>query len=426
VTTPAATSRAFGGRALWGVGDQAVSSLTNFAMLVVAARALDLDEFGALALALAAYAVALGVTRALSGEPLAVCYSAGSVERAASESRGAVATAGVAGVACAVVVALVGLVIGGTVGTALLVLALVLPGLVVQDTWRFAFFAMGRARAACLNDTVWLAALVALLVVLGSGSVAAVLFAWGLAAAVAAIVAVAQARFLPDVRAVRSWLHRHAHLWSRYVAEFLTVTASWQAALLGLGVIAGLAAVGALRAGQVLLGPLNVAFLAVPLVAVPESARLWRAERGTPLRHGAWLGTGLAALALVWGAVVACIPDGLGHDLLGASWDPARSLLVPLVVVMVTMGVNLGFLCALRVLGAAKESLAVRLVSAPLVLVLAILGGAIDGANGAAWGWALAGVLALPLWWRAARRASAPGAGHATRIPMAEPAPVGP
>jgi len=163
-------SRAAARRAAWGVADQAVSSLTNFAVLVVAARALDLEEFGALALALAAYSVALGVTRALSGEPLTVCYSATSVERTASEARGALATAGAAGVLCGVVFALVGAVLGGSVGTALLVLAVVVPGLVIQDTWRFVFFAMGRARAACVNDTVWLVVLGILLVVVGSRS----------------------------------------------------------------------------------------------------------------------------------------------------------------------------------------------------------------------------------------------------------------
>jgi O-antigen/teichoic acid export membrane protein len=402
-------SRAAARRAAWGVADQAVSSLTNFAVLVVAARALDLEEFGALALALAAYSVALGVTRALSGEPLTVCYSATSVERTASEARGALATAGAAGVLCGVVFALVGAVLGGSVGTALLVLAVVVPGLVIQDTWRFVFFAMGRARAACVNDTVWLVVLGILLVVVGSRSLVDVLLAWGLGATVAAAVAMVQARFVPDVREIDGWLRRHVRLWPRYVVEFLTVTAGWQAALLGLGIISGLAAVGALRAGQVLVGPLNVAFLAVPLVAVPESARLWRANRGTPARHGALVSTGLAAFALLWGLLVALIPDGLARDLLGASWSSARALLVPLVVVMVIMGANLGCFCALRVLGAARESLAVRLVSAPLVLVLATLGGALDGAEGAAWGWAVAGIVAVPLWWRAVRRASRSG-----------------
>jgi O-antigen/teichoic acid export membrane protein len=426
VTPPAVTSRVAARRAAWGVGDQAVSSLTNFALLVVAARSLDPAEFGALAIALAAYGIALGITRALCGEPLAVCYSATSVQRVSSEARGALATAAAAGVTCGCVSALVGVVLGGALGTALIVLAVVIPGLVIQDTWRFAFFAMGRARAACANDVVWLLALGLLLVAVGSRSLTAVLLAWGLGGSIAAIVAIAQARFVPDPRRIGGWLRRHAHLWPRYVMEFLTVTAGWQAALLGLGVIAGLAAVGALRAGQVLLGPLNVAFLAVPLVAVPESARLWRAGRGSPARHGAWVSATLASLALVWGLLVALIPDEVGQDLLGASWTAARSLLAPLVVVMVLMGMNLGWFCALRVLGAARESLGVRLVSAPLVLAFAMVGGALDGAEGAAWGWALAGVVAVPLWWRAVKRASRAPNGDLLVEPLVEPAGVGP
>ena len=55
------------------------------------------------------------------------------------------------------------LVLGGPVGRALLALAVCLPGLLVQDCWRFAFMARGTPRSALLNDGVWAMALVPLL-----------------------------------------------------------------------------------------------------------------------------------------------------------------------------------------------------------------------------------------------------------------------
>lgn len=409
MSTQVGSSRATVRRAGWGVADQAVSSLTNFAIVVVAARALTLDEFGAVSVALAVYAVALGIVRAMAGEPLVVCHSATTPEQAAGTARGALATALGLGIVGAAGLVVVGASVGGDLGAALVALALVLPGLVVQDTWRFTFFALGRARSAFANDTVWFLGLAVGLLAFPVDSIPRVVLAWGAAAGVAALLACVQARLLPAARRVRPWLGDHAHLWPRYVSEFLTVSAGWHAALLGLGVVAGVAAVGTLRAGQVLVGPLNVAFLAVPLVAVPESARLWRAGHGAPARHGVWISAALASLALGWGCVVAVLPASVGQSLLGSAWTDARSILLPVSVVMVVMGVNLGSFCALRVLGAARESLGVRLVSTPVVLVMATVGGAVDGARGAAWGWALAAGLAAPLWVRAVRRVSAVG-----------------
>ena len=43
--------------------------------------------------------------------------------------------------------------IGGTAGAAFLALGLTLPGLMLQDSWRYSFFALGRGSQAFLNDT---------------------------------------------------------------------------------------------------------------------------------------------------------------------------------------------------------------------------------------------------------------------------------
>src|SRR5690349_4503630 len=85
-------------RISWGVGDQALSSLTNFALLIVAAHELHRREFGALALAVAAYTVALGLTRAMVGEPLLVEYSSTDADDTRAVSGGATATALMCGV----------------------------------------------------------------------------------------------------------------------------------------------------------------------------------------------------------------------------------------------------------------------------------------------------------------------------------------
>src|SRR4249919_2589534 len=59
----------------WGVADQALSSLTNFALGVAVARSVSAEDFGAYAIAFSAYLVALNVTRHLSVQPIAIRYA---------------------------------------------------------------------------------------------------------------------------------------------------------------------------------------------------------------------------------------------------------------------------------------------------------------------------------------------------------------
>ena len=70
----------------------------------------------------------------------------------------------------------------------------------MQDSWRYAFFALGRGSQAFLNDMVWASVLLPALVFLrvtGQTNVFWFVFAWGAAAAVAAAVGPLQARVVP-------------------------------------------------------------------------------------------------------------------------------------------------------------------------------------------------------------------------------------
>ncbi|MYR61066.1 hypothetical protein GTY54_34200, partial [Streptomyces sp. SID625] len=87
------------------------------------------------------------------------------------------------GAACLVA----GLGLGGRVGPAFACLGVMLPGLLLQDSWRFAFFAAGAGRKAFVNDVVSGVVLVPAMVVAARvGSVPAFVLAWGAAATVAA------------------------------------------------------------------------------------------------------------------------------------------------------------------------------------------------------------------------------------------------
>ena len=129
----------------WGVVDQAVSSLTNFAVSIYVVHALGVVQFGAFSLAYVTYAFALTASRGLATDPLMVRFSGTALpiwKRAVARCTGTAAVVGFAIGACVLTAAIL---LGGAVRGAFLALGLTLPGLLLQDSWRYSFFALGTA-----------------------------------------------------------------------------------------------------------------------------------------------------------------------------------------------------------------------------------------------------------------------------------------
>ncbi|MGH3914925.1 MAG: hypothetical protein ACRDTC_16185, partial [Pseudonocardiaceae bacterium] len=271
------TARAMAGRLSWGLADQAVSSLTNFAVGIFVARSLGATGFGVFTIAWVTYGVVLNVSRGLATDPLVVRFSgvpAQSWRAAVSRSSG---TALLIGLVSGAVSVLAGVLLGGTVGAGFIALGLVLPALLLQDSWRFAFFAAGQGRQAFTNDVVWAAALIpALVFAVEHGSVFGFVLAWGLSGAVAAGYGCLQARLLPRLAGMRTWLRQQRDLGPRYLIENVSNSGASQLRMYGLGAIAGLAEVGALRGAELLLGPFLAVLMGLGMVAVPEAARVLR------------------------------------------------------------------------------------------------------------------------------------------------------
>jgi O-antigen/teichoic acid export membrane protein len=389
-------------RAVWGLADQVLSSLTNFAVGVVVARSLGAEVFGAFTLAFSTYLVALNVSRALATEPLAIRYSVAPVanwRRAVGSATGTAAMVGAAGgVGCLLVAWL----LAGPTRGAFLALGLTLPGLLLQDGWRFVFFSRRRGLSAFLNDLFWGLALVpalGVLLVTGHASVSLLVLAWGGAANVAALVGVLQARVTPRPLAAGAWLGKHRDLAPRYLAEFVALSGAIQLYLWGIGAITGLAAVGALRAAQMLVSPLSIVLMGITMMGVPEAIRILDRSAKGFVTLGAVLSATLGMAVLLWGAVLLFAPARLGLWLLGPSWEPARQVLLPIVLWLVGGAVILGPEIGLRALAAARRSLRARMAGSALSVVGALLGSMTGGALGAAWGLALASLAGAPLWW---------------------------
>jgi O-antigen/teichoic acid export membrane protein len=418
----------------WGLADQSLSSLTNFALAVLVARNVSTAGLGAFGLAFTTYTITLGATRALCSEPLTVRYSA---TEEPEWRRGASAATGVAlvlGILAGLVCIAASFLFTGTLRPSLIVLGVSMPGLIVQDTWRSAFFCHLRGAYAFANDLAWAiaqVALVAAVLVAGMQTAPAFILAWAGAANVAAVFGSVQAGFLPRPQDTRRWLSRHRDLGPRYLVEFIARNAAQSGAMYATAAFAGLEAAGALRGAQVALGPLNVLNMGVTSPAIAESVRISRRSVRRMLRFVSILGVVLVTVFILWGVAMYFAPDAVGRALLKRSWEPAHAVILPYTLVMAASGMLTAATVGLRAMAAARRSMRSRLITGVLAVTGGTVGAATNGASGAALGLAAGLWIGGIQWWQQLaaavseeeeRRTAAASAERAQAVPGLDPA----
>jgi O-antigen/teichoic acid export membrane protein len=397
------------GRLGWGVADQGVSSVTNAAISLYAARALIPADFGAFSLAYVTYAFALNASRGLATDPLMVRFSGTDRATWRRAVAGSTATALVVGVVLGACVLGVAMAMGGTARLAFFALGLTLPGLMLQDSWRYSFFAHGRGSQAFLSDTIWALAMLPELYLIRHThhqNVFWFVLCWGAAAGLAAAIGPVQAWVIPNLSAVPKWVSRHRDLGPRYLMENTANSGAAQLRSYGLGLITGLAAVGYVQGATTLMGPFMVVFMGMSLVTVPEAARVLRnSPRRLPL-FCLVVAVGLTLAALAWGGLLLiALPRGLGHLLLPTLWKQAYPIVLPTTLGLAGATCIAGASAGLRAMGASKRSLRTQVIASALYVVAALAGAAEGGAVGAVRGTAAAVWAGALLWWWQLHRA---------------------
>jgi O-antigen/teichoic acid export membrane protein len=396
-------------------------------LAVVVARSVGRAEFGAFSVCFLIFGVCIGVERALVGQPMSIRYSSANALRWTDGVSRALGTALAWSTGAGALCVVTGWWLDGPLGPALIATGVVLPALVVQDSARLAFFARSGARLAAMNDALWAVVqcvLIGALIAADLVTVPSLVLAWGAAAAVCVLVALAQLGALPSVRGARSWLREHRDLWGYLLAEYVLGAGAFQGGVLVVGALAGgargLAIVGAFRAAQVVLGPLGVLAAAIQTFALPQLSRRTELSARARWQVATGIGAAMATVSGVYVVVVHLLPSRVGHTLFRSSWDGAREVLLPIAV-----GAGAGWLClgtatGIYALGLARRTFWIMCVEAPLVFTLMIAGSVLDGARGAAWGLCLDQVLLVPVWfWVFARilrnpSSTAAGSGRST------------
>jgi O-antigen/teichoic acid export membrane protein len=288
----------------------------------------------------------------------------------------------------------------------LIVFGCLQPAVLLQEVWRYVFVAEGKPRAAALNDSVWLAFTLVLLSLTQVTQISftdAIIF-WGIGAAAAAAFGIHQTGTVPRPRRAGYFLAQHRTYWSRIGPEQFVLATSWQVGLLLVAAIAGLEAVGALRAAQTALGPASVFIVAAPLALVPELARL-DAEESSIKGWAAVSAAFLGFLPLIAGVLLLNLPEFVGEWFLGSSWSAGRAILPMMTLFLASTGINMGFLSGLRALGAVHRSLRVRLFVSPLHVAALSLGTAAAGVKVGVGALAIVNLAAGFIWAEQFRRA---------------------
>ena len=382
----------------WGFVSQGFSSATNFVLTLLAARALGASGLGVVAVAFSSYLVALGFQRAFITDPLIANATTLGGKHRASATRNALTLSMAAGGSSALLVALAGVALSGPIGHGLLIVAVWIPVLVVQDFWRVVLFRDGRGRAAAFNDFVWLGAMVAAIPVAWSfRDEWAIIAAWGFGALVAASVGWVQCGTRPGrVRLAVHWWRAAAWRLARWLgATTVAHAVTTYATVFALAALLGSAGYGGLRAVITVFAPLTLVGAAIALPGLPALSRALASSEREALRLAATLG--VAAIVLTAGYVLSMyLTDGrIVPAIFGSSFGEFSDLVLPIGIGQIAAAGAVGFILLLTAQQRGSAVFVSTTVGTTASLVLASALASSQGEVGAAWGLSLGSVIGL-------------------------------
>ncbi len=371
---------ALGSRVLTFV-DQGISSASNMLLSISIASGVSASAFGEFALLYSVYWLLLGGARAAVLDPLLI------TQRNVLQDAPIPLIAALSALAVGVVGIPVGLALLATpLDAAWVVFFLGLPVLLLQDALRYIGFLRKQPGRAVLLDGLWLVVMVGATVLAVTETIsgtAPVLGCWVLGALVADLIGLV---VLP-IRVERPRLRtRLRSLWpvsGPLIGDFTLSSGAAQVTLFVLPLVASTALLGSLKAAQVANGPLNITVAAATVICLPVVASAVDQEAGAAaaLRVGRLASATLAGIAVLYGSVLALLPDSIGRALFGQSWG--SGLLVAAVSVQVTMfGITHGALLVLRGSRNTRPALWVRIAVTPLSVVLPVVLTAVWGETG--------------------------------------------
>ena len=390
----------------WALADQIFSSGTNFVPSLILARVLGPQDYGTFSLAFLAWFLALSVIRSAFMQPYTLAAS--SLEPSAwreltSRASGVVLAAGVITTA---VFAGGGLIAGisSELGRSLVAVAILAPGLALQEFWRVASFASRQAKTAAANDFYWaIGQTLAFVVALATTRITAAesLLAWGAGAWLAAALGVKQLSVKPSIGRHTPHLARE---WLGVGGWFTGANVIFSAGLFGTAAIVA-AEVGDHGLGLFrmvegnLFGPVQLVLIAAASVFVPHLVRSVRDSGSTGLKAAVRYSSGIAVTVAGYGGLLLLVAPVLLSHVFGKAFEPAAALVLPMLVAFTVDAAGNGAPLLLQVQRRGKRLVAMQLAATSAQIVAVILLVRPYGVLGAAWGFAIGSGVATILGW---------------------------
>lgn len=389
------------GNAGWSLADQFLSTATNAGLTVLVARDVSRTEFGAFATAFLLFSLLIAVERSLVGQVLSIRHSAETrigMRHVAGRALGTVLTLAVP---AGLLIAAVGLLLGGPLRGPLAAVGLMMAPLLLQDACRNVFFAQSRPKRAAANDALWAVVqfvTMGVLIAQDGATATTLILAWGGSAAVAAGYGMLKLAAVPVPAATGGWVRQHRDLLGYLLPETLTLTGGDKVALFLVGGLVGVDGVGAMTGARQVFNPLQVVSSAALSLVMPEISR--REELGPRMRRLVGLGIGavLALGTLAYLGVILALPDGVGSWVFGDSWTVVEPVLLPVGLFTAGAGACTGPFAVIAAMGHAKRTFRLNALAAVLMVTLMPLGAWLGGTPGAAWGLCLGKLAEIPLW----------------------------
>lgn len=385
----------------WGLLDQFVASGATFVFIVIAATSVSAPELGAIAFVFELYLLSVYVARGMTGDPLTSRFSGADDATLRIAVRSSTTTVLVIGTGIGLLLGVAAAFADSPVRGVLLVGAVALPLLTLQDFVRAALIVQGRVRSTFVNDAIWAVGQVpAMGVAIAINPTAVTVFsAWAATGCVAALFGLVQLRCgLGRPRAVRDWLRDTKELWPYYLADNMVFQLTSLLLVVVVSATAGLAAMAGFRVAMTVYAPLSLVGRGLITVSVAMLARI----RDNPVevrRRAMLISTVLTPLAIGWGLLTLLVPTSAGKKLFGESWLEAEPVVFLACFVCASGLFATGVVVGLRALSAGRETLIGRLTVSIGASVAAAVGGAFGEEQGLFLGLAVFFPVQVVVWW---------------------------
>lgn len=376
-------------RVAFAVFGNGMFSLASFALSIAVARASTVGGFADFSLAMVAYLFVSGLTHAaLTNTALSCPEDGGTLVRAARR-------ASLLGLFVAVILIAGGMLSGNDY---LLILGFSAHGILMMDFVRTFETAAGSSARAVVGTSSWaLLSLVASIAGILVGLDPVVVFtAWAVSGAVCGygLVLVTRMPLRPAWTRERQDTRAAAY----FSADYLIGQGGVHLTTSLLGVVGDARVLGGVRGAGTLLGPMNLIATTAGSLMLPYLAR----DKDNPIQQRT---SGLAAVAVQMTVLVPLllvlqfIPDSLGNQLLGETWQYAALAILPLSIDSVFAMCAEVAIAGHRVASAGPRSLLIRLITGLPRPVLVLVGAYHWGISGAAWMMALSAFIRAVVWW---------------------------